>query len=301
MEMNYFPEVFDSSMIGSFKKCPQFFLKAHLQNWKPIGPSIHLGAGGAFAKGLEVTRTCFYVDNMSVEDSLALGVAALLRDYGDLECPEDSGKTWENMAGALVYYLDMYPMNHQVAYPIILPGNKRAIEFNYTSPLAINHPVTGHPILYTGRSDAIVHFADDNYICDEKTTGQLGKTWSRQWDLRSQFTGYCWLAREHGLRVAGVLVRGIAIYKTQFAVAEAITNRSDWAVDRWYVELLSWINDAIRMWKSGEFKYNLDDACTSYGGCQFLSVCQSQNEPAWLEPHFERRRWDPISRSEVKL
>jgi len=297
----YFPEVLDSSIVATMKRCPQLFKKVYIDQWKSKEPSIHLGAGGAFAAGLEATRKAFFIDGLESEDSLVEGLKALLIAYGDLQCPEDSGKSWENTAGALVAYIDNYPLNHETGYPIELPGGKRAIEFNYTSPLEIAHPVTGQPILYTGRSDAIVHFASDNFICDEKTTSQLGFTWPRKWGLRAQFTGYCWLARSNGMRVAGVLTRGIAIRKTGFDFAEAITYRPDWAIDRWYNELHEWIQQAICWAKSGHFRYNLDDSCTDYGGCGFTTACESENELPWLETFFERRIWDPITREERKI
>ena len=58
-----------------------------------------------------------------------------------------------------------------------------------------------------------------------KRQRQLGDSWARQWELRGQFTGYCWAAREAGIDVNGVLVRGVSILKTKYGSAQAITNR----------------------------------------------------------------------------
>lgn len=300
-DKEFFPEVWDSSMLGSLKACPQLFRKIYIQQYKSKEPNVHLRAGGAFARGVEVARTAFYVDGQNAEDSVALGVGALLESYGDFECPPESGKSAERTAGALEFYFQNYPLNHDSAYPIQLPGGKRGIEFSFAHPLPIDHPVTGQPLLYCGRMDAILNYANDTFVFDEKTTSSLGSTWSRKWDLRSQFTGYVWGCRESGIRTAGVVVRGVSILKTTYGTAEAITYRPEWMVDRWYLELLEWISDAIRWWKTKGFRYNLDESCVSYGGCGFLSVCQSQNETPWLDTYFERRHWNPITREETKL
>jgi hypothetical protein len=299
--VNYFPEVFDSSMVATLKQCPQLFKKIYVDQWKAKELNVHLIAGGAFARGLEVTRNAFYVDGHSAEDSIAMGARALLTHYGDFQCPPDSGKSAIRTAGALEFYFSNYPLSHNTAYPITLPGGKRAIEFSFAHPLSIDHPVTGHPILYCGRLDAILQYAGDTFVFDEKTTSYLGSTWGRKWDLRSQFTGYCWGCRQYGIRAAGVVVRGVSILKTKYETIEAISYRPDWMVDRWYGELLEWIAEAIGWWRTGRYKYNLDESCTSYGGCGFATVCQSQDERPWLESYFERRHWDPVTRTETIL
>ncbi len=296
-----FPEVFDSSMIATLKTCPQLFKKVYIDQYKTKGDNVHLLAGGSFAKGVEVARRSFYEEGLSSDDSIASGLEALLKAYGDYQCPPDSAKSAERMAGALEFYFEHYPLNHDAAYPVILPGGKRGIEFGFVEPLGIDHPITGQPILYSGRMDAILNYAGDTFVFDEKTTGALGSSWGRKWDLRSQFTGYVWGCRQAGIHTAGVVVRGVSILKTKYDTAEAISYRPEWEVNRWYGELLEWISDAMRWWKSGRFRYTLDDACQSYGGCGFSSVCKSENEGPWLDTYFERRHWDPVTRLETKV
>lgn len=298
---DYFPEVFDSSMLATLKQCPQLFKKVYIDQWKAKDESVHLRAGGAFAAGIEAARTAFYVAGETADAAKTIGLKRLIEFYGDYICPADSAKSAVRMAGALEFYFDNYPLNHSAAFPITLPGGKRGIEFSFVHPLPINHPITNNPILYAGRMDAILSYAGDTFVFDEKTTTYLGPTWSRKWDLRSQFTGYVWGCREAGIRTAGVVVRGVSILKTKYETQEAICYRADWEVDRWYMELLEWIGDAIRWWKTGRFRYNLDDSCTSYGGCGFATVCSRQNEQPWLETYFEKRHWDPITRESTKL
>lgn len=297
-----FPEVVDSSMLASFRACPQRFYREYVEHWKPRTESVHLVAGKAFASGLEALRLAYFRDRLSVEEALAQGAAALIREYGDFECPADSPKSLERMLGALEYYTEAFPLANEPAPPIRLQGGKLGIEFSFAEPVhEVLHPVTGSPLIYVGRMDQIVEYAGALYGEDDKTTGQLGASWSRQWDLRSQFTSYCWGARRAGLPLQGFLVRGIAILKTKWDHAQAITYRPEWMVERWYKQTCADLRRMISAWENGEWDYNLDHSCNEYGGCVFRQICLSDRPETWLNANFERRRWDPVTREEVIL
>lgn len=300
-----FPTVLDSSMLSSYKSCPAKFKLTYLHHWHAKDPSVHLHAGKAFASGVEAARTAYYADNQSATDSVALGLERLLRDYGTFSCPPDSAKSAERMAGALEYYFTNYPLEHDSAVPITLPGGKRGIEFSFLHPLPINHPDTGEPLLYSGRLDAICDYAGGIFVTDEKTTTSLGPTWSRQWDLRAQFTAYCWGCRESGIKVDGCLIRGVSILKTKYETQQAVTYRADWQIDRWYRESLHVIGRMIKDWQNLDFPHDLDSACTDYGGCAFRQVCMTQPGTeayqSQLETYFEPRRWNPVTREEEKV
>lgn len=296
-----FPEIFDSSMLAEFKSCPEKFRKTYIEHFKSKELSVHLHAGAAFAHGLEVTRKAFFVDNQDSESAIAAGLGALLRHYGDFQCPPDSAKSAERMAGAFEFYFENYQLTHEDQTPITFSNGKRGIEFSFAEPLPFFHPTTGNPILYCGRMDAILNYAGGVYIVDEKTTTQLGSSWSRQWDLRAQFTGYAWGAEKAGIKIDGAIVRGVSILKTKYDTQQAISYRPEWQINRWYNELLEWVHDIHLCWKYGKWKHNLDHACAEYGGCAFRTACASQDEAPWLEVGFERRYWNPILRSEEKV
>jgi hypothetical protein len=294
-----FPQVIDSTILGTFRSCPQKAFREYVQHWKPKSESVHLVAGGAYAKGLEMARKAFYGQGLSAEEAEAIGLSALLQAYGSFECPPDSGKSAERTAGALEFYLSRYPFETDQAVPIQLPSGEKAIEFSFAEPLEINHPETGDPILYCGRMDAIVNYAGGVYGLDDKTTSQLGASWPRQWDLRSQFTGYTWGARKAGLRMNGFLVRGVSILKTKYDTMEALTYRPQWQIDRWYEQTHRDIKAMIQCWESGYWDYKLDNACLDYGGCLFRQVCLSKDPEPWLEGGFEKRIWSPVERKET--
>lgn len=295
-----FPAVWDSSMLAAFRSCPVKFRREYIEHWKPRGISVHLHAGAAYAHGLEVARKAFYAEGRSPSDAVAFGLNACLEAYGDFDCPPDSAKSALRTAGALEFYFSAYPLGEDKAEPATL-GDRRGIEFSFAVPLDIGHPETGDPLIYCGRADMIVDYAGARYILDDKTTSSLGASWARQWDLRSQFTAYCWAAREHGWPCAGVLVRGVSILKTKYDTAQAITYRPDWQIDRWHAQTIRDIRRAHAQWEAGSWDYNLDHACSEYGGCPFVQCCTSEDPTPWLETYFERRRWDPLTRKESVL
>lgn len=324
-----FPHTFDSTMLGTGRSCPQKLFRQYIQHWKPKTESVHLIAGGAFASGIEAARRCYYEGRLPVYSPAVLneegveiappsvthidcetgdpilaesaGLGALLWHYGDFECPPESPKSAERMAGALEFYFTRYPLGRDGTIPITLPSGRTGIEFSFAEPLPINHPVTGDPILYTGRSDMIAEFAGGTYVFDEKTASQLGASWSRQWEMRSQFTGYMWAAERAGIKTDGAIVRGVSILKRGYDTLQAITNRSQYEVNRWLEQTCRDIERFTKMWQEGWWDYSLDHACAEYGGCSMVQICKSSNPETWLEMYFERRVWDPLLRKELTV
>jgi len=297
-----FPHTVDSTILSTFRSCPVKFKYQYVDHYKPLQQSVHLVAGGAFASAIEAARTAFYVEGRSAADAEAAGLSALIAHYGDFDCPDDSAKSLERMCGAFEFYLFNYPLGADGAAPITLASGRRGIEFSFAEPLEVRHPVTGDPILYTGRSDMIAERYDAGvWIYDEKTTSSLGATWGRQWEMRSQFTGYSWAARRQGIKTAGTIVRGVSILKTKYDTLEVATYRSDYEIDRWESQVNRDLQRMIRCWEEGYWDFSLDGACTDYGGCSFVSVCKSSNPEEWLPAKFEQRVWDPLQRSELSV
>lgn len=296
-----FPPCVDSTMLATFRSCPQKLFRMYVEHWKPKSESVHLVAGGAFASGVEAGRRAFYELGASQADAQAAGLEALIKKYGDFECPDDSAKSLLRMCGALEFYFDEYPLGADGAVPIDLGGGRKGIEFSFAQPLPIDHPVTGDPILYTGRADMIAEFAGGVMIFDEKTTSQLGASWAKQWDLRSQFTGYIWAAREANIKADGTIVRGVSILKTKYDTQQAITYRPAWEVDRWLTQTVRDVQRMIECWNADYWDFNLDHACSEYGGCGMTRVCKSESPETWLPMYFEQRVWDPLAREEKTL
>lgn len=297
------PTAIDSSMMAAFKSCPTKFLLSYVENWRSGDSSVHLVAGGAYASALEESRRAYYEKGWSKQDSEALGLKVLIEKYGDYDPPIESPKSLARMMGALEFYYDQYPFDNDLATPIDLGDSKRGIEFTFAIPLPILHPDTGQPILYCGRTDMLVNFAGGVYVLDDKTTSSLGSQWAKQWQLRSQFTGYVFACHQVGIPVQGAIVRGVSILKTKYDTQQAITPRSPFLVQKWYTQLLKDLTRMVEMYKvyrdtgSREaFDVSLDEACNSYGGCSFTRVCESPQPDVWLEGGFSKIVWNPIER-----
>jgi len=295
-----FPEAVDSTLLAAFRACPQKAFRTYFQHWKLKTESVHLRAGKAFASGLEEARKGFYEQGRAKADAEAAGLSKLLEVYGDFECPPDSAKSAERTAGALEYYFAAYPLDEDQATPHIMPSGKRGIEFSFSEPLSVKHPVTGNPLIYTGRADMIVDFAGGLYVHDDKTTSSLGASWAKQWDMRSQFTAYTWAAKFGALKlpINGVLVRGVSILKTKYDTQQAVADRSDWEIERWLTQTCMDLERMKLQWEQMWWDYNLDHSCADYGGCPLLRVCKSPDPESWLVMDFEQRVWDPLSREE---
>lgn len=301
MQNLIFPHTIDSTMLAAFRSCPRKFYYQYIQHWKPQQESVHLRAGGAFAAGIEAARKAFYIEGKSAEDSEAIGLGKLIEHYGDFEAPEGSAKSLERMVGALEFYLSQYPLGADGAIPCRFGQDKTGIELSFAEPLDFRHPVSGDPILYTGRSDMVADFAGGVYVFDEKTTSSLGPSWSRQWELRSQFTGYCFGCKGFGINPAGVIIRGVSILKTKYDTQQVITYRGEWEIDRWLRQVHTDLARMLACWETGYWDYDLDHSCVEYGGCSFAQVCKSPEPEPWLEMYFEKKVWDPLVRKQLTV
>ena len=293
-----FPSAIDSSMLKTFKSCPRKFELQYLRHLHPTATSIHLQAGGAFAKGLETVRTSFHKHHKSPEESIHDGHIAAIKEWGHGPMRETEPKGLQN----ILLCISEYFAHHGLATDTIQPYNSSkiagittpAVEFSFALPIGVDHPETGEPLLYCGRFDMLGVYNNTLFVVDEKTTSRLGATWLQQWDLHSQFTGYCWAAQQYGYPVAGAVVRGVSILSKDFGFADVITFRPPHLIERWHRTTQDYIHLMIESWKRNEFTFNLDDACTAYGGCPFKrESCDKADPEAWLS-NFVVRKWTPL-------
>jgi hypothetical protein len=300
-----FPKVLSSSIRESFSQCPRKFQWEQINGWIGKEDNEHLKFGSAYAAGLEAYRRAYYGSkyrSMSLTDklseSLADGIYAAILDYGDFEPPEGSAKNYERLIGALVEYTLQYPPATDSCKPSMFQGEPR-VEFSFTIEIPeVPHPVTKEPLLFSGRCDMLSEYNKGLFIFDDKTTGALGPSWANQWRLRSQFTAYTVGAQEHGFSVVGAIIRGIAILKTKYNLAEVIVHRPPHIVDAWKERLIHDAQRMVEMWHSGYWpQYGQENGgCGQYGGCPYQVLCESINPEGYLKVYFQHARWDPVIR-----
>lgn len=296
-----FPLVWDNTMRSTFVECPRKFLWEYAHHFKPRNESIHLHAGKAWASALETTRMAYYGDGISPKEAQAMGLQKLIEEYGDFPCPPQVAKSLDRMIEAFSYYWAAFPLETDPVQPYRGKNGQPMIEFDFALPLSdsLLHPETGEPIIYSGRADMIATYAGAVSIYDDKTTSQLGDSWAKQWNRRSQFTGYAWAARAFGIPATQIVIRGIAILKTMVKHAEAITVRTPHHVAEWHNQVVRDITRAKQCWEEGYFDVNLSEACSSFGGCLFQQPCMSNDPEPWLTGgNYSIRIWNPLTREE---
>lgn len=299
-----FPEVIDGSMRGDFVSCGTMFNLRSCHNLTSITPSIHLHAGGVFARGCEVFRKKYYSEGSPTkgdhEACLAEAILAMFIRWGDYTPTftwegDLKNKGLDKLILALGLYFEEYSPASDHIQPLIRNGEPE-VEFSFAIPIpGVTHPDTGDPLLYAGRFDMIGVYQDARFNVDEKTTGQFGASWSQQWKMRAQFTGYTWAANEYGNKVVGTIVRGVRFTTKAIDFAECITYRPQWEIDRWLEQLIRDAKRMVQAYESGIFDYNLDSSCASYGGCQYRVLCESNQPERWVDGYFARRIWNPLA------
>lgn len=290
-----FPTVFDNTIISDIRKCPTKAMWAYMHNLATSNVSVHLHAGGAFARGLEITRKAYYLDGHTDSDALAIGALALIKDYGDYKPHEKEAKSLDNMMGAMGHYFLQWPLG-EGPEPILFKDGKRGIEWNFALPIpGVKHPVTGEDLIYCGRFDTIDNYNGMFMGGDDKTTTQLGDQWFNRWRLANQITGYCWGAAEYGMSLAGFRLRGVSILKNSYGHAEAITYRKAWQIKEFISNLQLTIRELIAQWEAGQFEKAWNDACSSYSGCPYMILCESQTPEDWIPVNFIPRSWNPLA------
>jgi hypothetical protein len=296
-----FPTAIDSTIRKTFASCEQKFFYEFVEGLSLKHHSIHLHAGATFARGLEVFRKEFFLMGKTQIEAVESARIAMVVEWGDYEPMfswsegQTEAKSLDALMDAIDFYLFTWEPTTDPIQPLIEGGNI-SVEFSFAIPIPHRfHPVTGDPLLYAGRFDMMGVYNNTLFVVDEKTTKQLGASWSDQWEMRSQFTGYAWAAREYGYPVGGAVVRGISFLKNGFGSAQSITYREDWKIEQWLRQLQRNVDRMIEVWKSGEPDMDLDDACNSFAGCPFKRLCNSPQPEQWKSDYVERR-WNPLDK-----
>lgn len=297
-----FPTFIDSTMREDFVSCPRQFYESHICHRKKRDTNVHLHFGTCFARGQETFRRAFWSEKSplrgNVLECAAKAATAIIAAWGEYDPEIETTKTLDRCIEALQSYIETYPPERDAITPYIVKGEP-AVEPTFVIPIpGIIHPTTSEPILYTGRYDMLAQFAGSPglFIEDDKTTTALGNSWLSNWKLRGQLTGYAWAAREYGLQISGIIVRGVAILKRDITHAQAIEQRPNWLIEKWVTQLQHDVERMIGCWKADYWDYSFGHACTAYGGCAYLDLCSSQNPEIWHKDYVTRL-WDPLQKT----
>jgi len=291
-------------MLSAALACPRQFYWNYIRGLRPKAQSIHLTAGGAFAAGLEAYRMAYYAQEAGHRPSLAAAFRAAVSYWGPYEPPMDTNKSLPAVLEALqAYFTEWWPAETDLLQPHRRRDGAPSVEFSFSIPLpGLYHPETNDPLFYVGRLDMLGTFNGQLFVVDEKTTSQMGAAWTKNWDLRGQFTGYVWAAKELlSLPVVGAIVRGVCFRKYDLDHAEVLTYRPAWLVDEWMSRTQEAIAQCLQWWDRDLYFPNHDNSCTAYGGCKYLPLCTKADPEPWIAMDYEVDRWDPLGYEHRKL
>ena len=291
-----FPNVLDASTLEKAARCLRKVYWSNIRNKADPATNPHLNAGGAYAMALFTFRKLYFEECKTFVEARALAVIELTKAYGTYDPPKDkSHKAWINVVYAFIFYLEYYPPSSDAIKPYKI-NDKACLEFSFAIPLPINHPDTGQPLLYGGRSDML---GEDPtgvvYVEDDKTTGAMGPKWHEQWLMRGQFTGYIWAAKIYGYPVNGGIIRGVSIQKTQNKHLQMPIFRSQWEIDRWYETMLDTVQMMVDAYKAKKWPANgaVNNVCTMYGTCPYMTLCRTR-EPEKAMGNYIDYHWSPV-------
>lgn len=310
-----FPEVLDNTIVTAFARCPRYAYYRHFLHLQPKGVRVHLDAGKCYAKALEVTRLAFWTkDSPTYKDqalSVELGFRSLIKSWGYDPSTDrvfaQTKKEFHRVAEMFILHFQRFGLRTDKFRPHFMDG-KPAVERSFTLQLDIKNPDTGDPILYHGRYDMLAEGMGGLWIFDDKTCSQLGATWANQWDFRTQFTGYVYGAKAHGIPVLGAVVRGACFYVGHADFAESITRRQQWQLDQWWNDIHQLVHSMVEYYKMAKNSQTelppitlasifpatgmFNEACKAYAGCEMKTLCESREPRRWLSG-FTTRVWDP--------
>jgi hypothetical protein len=282
-------QVLDSTKIQSYMRCPRKFFYEYVLGWRSEVPSIHLVFGSSWHLAMEVLH-----DEGYTAEACAKGYLAAETEYRKSFPPEwDEGnkpKTMANLLRALPQYCERYAEDDFEVLHIEIAGSVAVAE------------------------GKLLHFKTDT-ICrnqqgqvfslEHKSGGRFSTMWLNQWRQKMQIgvyshVLYCMFDPQE---VYGVIINGafFANEPKRKLNGELYTNardnefhrvpsrRSLQAMEGWLVEVLALYNRILADYdKLAEeddqqnimtsFQRNTE-SCTDYGGCPYLDVCSSWNNP----------------------
>jgi len=123
--------------------------------------------------------------------------------------------------------------------------------------------------------------------------------WASSFDMRGQFLGYTWAARQFDIPASMCVVRGIAIQQKSIKHQEALIQYGNFQIERWYEEMIYKVEKLKEIWINKDFPMSYGDACSAYGGCSMMDLCKSPNPEIWLDS-YTVRKWNPLDIGQVK-
>lgn len=306
-----FPIILSNTDMSLWSQCQLRWFRERCQNLRKGGAkNINLEAGAGFARGMEVTRKAFYNGKLPSAEAVQLGYDAILESMYKAGATDDTLKSPERMALALLEYFKEFPLESEEVVPSELEDGSHGIEHKMTAELPIIHPELKVPLIFKGKLDMLATSLGRTYIVDEKTTKAISYNQGDLLQTQGQFIGYAWLARQLGITVVGVKVRKVAIQIKEIKIREFEVPITDWMINLWEQSMLQKVSEMVKFYgdtlNGTEFQVaftpDFSLGCTAYHSvCPFTAGCTSKYGENFLATEFEQLVWDSEARKEIPL
>lgn len=306
-----FPIILSNTDMSLWSQCPLKWYRERCQSLRKASlRNINLEAGGAFAKGMELTRKAYYEQKLPAQEAIEVGYNSILEQMHQPGVPEDTLKSPERMALALREYFKEFPLENEEVIPSSLEDGSHAIEHKMTVELPLLHPELDVPLIFKGKLDMLATSMGRTYIVDEKTTKAIAYNQGDLLQTQGQFIGYAWLARKLGITILGVKVRKVAIQIKEIKIKEFEIPITDYMIDLWESAMLQKVGEMIGHYQATKrgvpfnvaFTPDFSNGCTAYHSvCPYTAGCTSKYGENFLAAEFEQLVWDSEARQEIPL
>jgi hypothetical protein len=290
----------DSTMLKSYEKCPQYFKYKMIDGWQPGRKSVHLTFGGHYATALEHYHKHRAL-GMSLDDALIEVVHEALIATWEIVGAKDGqpiGKPWESfdnnktretLIRSIIWYVDFFA--EEDSKTIILADGVPAVEYSFKL-------LVDNGIFLCGHLDRVCEMTGDYFLMDQKTTGStITPHFFDQFnpDMQMSLYSYC------GKAIFDIPIRGVIIDAAQIAVGftryeRGFTFRTESQLEEWYDDTMCLIDDANQAILNNHFIKNTS-SCGNYGGCEFRGICSKSPEvrEKFLPAEFSKSFvWNPL-------
>lgn len=326
------PRVISSTPMGTFLTCPRKYLFSYLLGLTGQHRSRALDFGSVVHVGLEYWYRTYDL-NAAFDAMAALwsdSVADGMNEPGDhrtLSVAQELLRTYLNDPGSPESVKPLVPVKLKTGPAIeqkiiwdVLGSNDLLDESEMEDWLSGD----GTEPAYIANLDMLIQREDGIWVCDHKTTSQMGVTWANQWHPSMQMLGYACAADRllESLgsedRVQGVLINGLKVSKSIIAkdgtlapvVKTAETSKSNVEFQRipiamtseqkneFRLNLSAWVGELRRAVRELQFPANWT-SCGDYGGCGYKDICgasMSSRHRILLNNYTEEEPWNPLTR-----
>jgi len=274
-------EELDTSMMNDFRKCPRYFELRHVEYLVPKMNSAKSKPefGSALHDALEIWYKDGDVNGARV---------AFLEKWAPYEGEDDTGIRTASKGIAIVEkYIDYFQSE---PFDIV--------------ELEIGGAVDMEDFVFIFRCDGLIREKGSGrlMIFEHKTSAHKGFLIPKP---NHQLDGYIYGVSElMGEEVSGAILNQIYFRKGRktepvkdtisFNREETLRTKNE--LERWRREVL-WLSEQVRECCRDDFFPRVTSACSQYGRCPFIELCQANDGPVYesiKEGMFEKEVWQPF-------